>query len=126
MNTLKVYSYANCGTCRKAKKYLAERDIQFTEFPIREKSPSVQELSAMLEAYGGAISRLFNTSGQDYRQGGYKEKLKTMSDGELISELAANGNLIKRPFVISDTTALIGFKQGEWDKIFHGSSVPAG
>lgn len=119
MSTLKVYLYANCGTCRKAKKYLAERDIQFTEIPIREQPPSVRELGAMLEAYDGGITRLFNTSGQDYRQGGYKEKLKTMSVEEIISELAANGNLIKRPFVISDTTALIGFRQEEWDKVFH-------
>lgn len=119
MSTLKVYLYANCGTCRKAKKYLAERDIQFTEIPIREQPPSVRELGAMLEACDGGITRLFNTSGQDYRQGGYKEKLKTMSVEEIISELAANGNLIKRPFVISDTTALIGFRQEEWDKVFH-------
>jgi len=73
----------------------------------------------MLDAYDGAIIRLFNTSGQDYRQGGYKEKLKTMSVEEMISELAANGNLIKRPFVVSDSMALIGFRQEEWDKVFH-------
>jgi len=119
MSILKVYLYANCGTCRKAKKYLTEHRIEYTEFPIREQPPSVQELGAMLDAYDGAIIRLFNTSGQDYRQGGYKEKLKTMSVEEMISELAANGNLIKRPFVVSDSMALIGFRQEEWDKVFH-------
>lgn len=118
MSTLKVYLYANCSTCKKAKDYLAENHIEYTQIPIREKPPSARELTAMLDAYEGKFTRLFNTSGQDYRQGGYKERLKTMSVNEMILELAANGNLIKRPFVISDSVALIGFKQDEWDKVF--------
>ncbi|WP_428623608.1 arsenate reductase family protein [Sedimenticola sp.] len=112
---LKVYLYANCGTCRKAKQYLGEKHIPYTEIPIREQPPSKQELMKMLDAYGGAITRLFNTSGQDYRQGGYKEKLKTLTTDQAIAELAANGNLIKRPFVVSDKVALVGFKPEEWD-----------
>lgn len=120
MSSLKVYAYANCGTCRKAKKYLAARGIEFTEIPIREQPPSERELRIMLEACDGQISRLFNTAGQDYRQGGYKEKLKTMSVGQALSELAANGNLIKRPFVIADEIALVGFKPELWDTFFFG------
>lgn len=118
MSTLKIYLYAKCSTCQKAKKYLNEHGIEYTEIPIREQPPSVSELTAMLDSYEGKFSRLFNTSGQDYRQGGYKDKLKTLSVDQMIAELAANGNLIKRPFVISDSVALIGFKQEEWDKEF--------
>ncbi|WP_260295639.1 Spx/MgsR family RNA polymerase-binding regulatory protein [Sedimenticola hydrogenitrophicus] len=118
MSILKVYAYANCGTCRKAKKYLTEHGIEFTEIPIREHPPTELELRTMLDACDGQVTRLFNTSGQDYRQGGFKEKLKTLSDVQAISALAANGNLIKRPFVISDSVAVVGFNQDLWDSLF--------
>lgn len=122
MNTLKVYLYANCGTCRKAKKYLQARNIDFVEIPIREQPPSEQELLTMLDAYNGVVTKLFNTSGQDYRQGAYKDKLKTMPLNQAIEALAANGNLIKRPFAISDKIAMVGFKEDEWEKVFQPGS----
>jgi arsenate reductase len=64
---LTVYTYSNCSTCRSAVKWLRSKDIAFTEKPIRETPPTVAELRTMLAAYGGAVKKLFNTSGRDYR-----------------------------------------------------------
>ncbi|MCW8947339.1 MAG: Spx/MgsR family RNA polymerase-binding regulatory protein [Sedimenticola sp.] len=119
MSQLRAYLYSNCSTCRKAKKYLTDQQIAFEEIPIREQPPSLAELEQMLAAYDGDIRKLFNTSGQDYRKGDYKEKLKSMSVKQALSALAANGNLIKRPFLISDNTALVGFKPDQWDSHFN-------
>ena len=68
----------------------------------------------MLEAYDGELRKLFNTSGMDYRQLNIKEKLATMSTSEAITLLGGNGNLIKRPFGISEKVRLIGFKEEIW------------
>jgi len=117
MSELKVYLYSKCGTCRKAKQFLQDRNIPFTEIPIREQPPSVRELEQMLSAYHGEVRKLFNTSGQDYRNGGYKEKLTQMDTQQALAELAANGNLIKRPFMISDKVQRVGFRQEEWEAL---------
>jgi arsenate reductase len=66
---LKVYTYANCDTCRRAVKWMRAHDLAFTEHPIRETPPTPAELRAMLAAQGGELRRLFNTSGRDYRDG---------------------------------------------------------
>ncbi|MBW2377536.1 MAG: arsenate reductase family protein, partial [Deltaproteobacteria bacterium] len=63
---------------------------------------------------GVPLNKLFNTSGQSYRNGGFKEKLKTMSDAQAFGALAADGKLIKRPLVIGDAFALVGFREDEW------------
>ncbi|TVO70554.1 Spx/MgsR family RNA polymerase-binding regulatory protein [Sedimenticola selenatireducens] len=118
MGKLRAYLYSNCGTCRKAKKYFGERQIDFEEIAIREQPPSLIELRQMLDAYQGDVRKLFNTSGQDYRQGGYKDKLNQLTPEQALSALAENGNLIKRPFVISDTVALVGFNTEQWDSYF--------
>lgn len=111
---MKVYTYAKCSTCRKAVKWLSEKEISFTEIPIRDQPPTKTELKKMLKAYGGELKRLFNTSGQDYRALGIKDKLGSMSDDEAIDLLAGNGNLIKRPFLLSGDVGLVGFKEDEW------------
>ena len=57
---------------------------------------------------------LFNTSGQSYRALG-AAVIKAMSDAEALDALAADGRLIKRPFVVcADGTVLVGFKPQEW------------
>jgi len=111
---LKVYLYKNCSTCRNAKKWLEARGIAFEEKAIRETPPTVAELTRAEAALG--LQRLFNTSGGDYRELGLKDRLPGMEKEEAFALLAANGNLVKRPFVIGDGVALTGFKVAEWEK----------
>ncbi len=114
---MKVYAYKNCGSCKKATKWLKEQGVEFEELAIRETPPSLAELKQMLAAKG-ALKPLFNTSGMDYRSLGMKDKLPTLSEDEALEMLAGNGNLIKRPFVLGDSVALVGFKEAEWAETF--------
>jgi len=114
---MKVYTYKSCSTCRKATQWLKEQSCEFEELPIRDTPPSKAELKRMLKAYNGDIKRLFNTSGQDYRKLGMKDKLPEMSEQEAIELLSQNGNLVKRPFLLSDDADLVGFKEDAWSKL---------
>ena len=112
---LHFYAYKGCDSCRKARKWLQENSIEFEELAIRETPPSLGELQFALKSQG-SLKPLFNTSGMDYREMGMKDKLPTLSDDEALKLLAANGNLIKRPFLIdqSNDTHLAGFKESTW------------
>lgn len=110
----RVYSYANCDSCRKARRFLKEAGTSFEEVPIRELPPSKQELEVVLHAMHGNLRKLFNTSGADYRKANLGELLDTMSVGEALELLAANGNLVKRPFVVAGTTGICGFSPETW------------
>jgi arsenate reductase len=113
-----VYTYSGCDTCRRAVKWLRARKIEFTEKPIRQTPPTPTELSTMLRHQNGELRRLFNTSGQDYRAAGLKDKLPDMSPSEAIALLAANGNLVKRPFVLGGDFGLVGFDEALWTRTF--------
>jgi arsenate reductase len=115
---LKVYTYANCDTCRRAVKWLREQGLSFQEYPIRETPPSRAELRSMLAANGGELRKLFNTSGVDYREQKLGDTLPSLSEAAAFDLLEANGNLVKRPFVIGRRVALIGFNPDLWaDKV---------
>lgn len=114
MSALKIYTYANCDTCRRAVKWLRAQGLDFVEKPIREVPPSVGELRMMLTAQGGELRRLFNTSGRDYREQKLGEKLPVLSEAAALELLAGNGNLVKRPFLLGAGVALVGFEEGAW------------
>jgi arsenate reductase len=107
---MKIYTYSNCSTCRKATKWLKEQNLAFEELPIRETPPGVDELRKMFD-HVGDLKKLFNTSGQDYRALGMKDKLPSMSAEEAFELLASNGNLIKRPFLIDKDKGTTGLKK---------------
>ena len=111
---LKVYTYANCDTCRRAMKWLRAQGLAFTEHPIRETPPTAAELRTMLAAQGGEIRRLCNASGRDYRELKLGEKLAVMTPAEAIQLLVQNGNLVKRPFLLSPQAGLVGFNEIAW------------
>jgi arsenate reductase len=117
---MKIFTYKNCSTCKKATKWLTEQGHAFEEVAIRETPPSAAELEQMLEYQDGALKKLFNTAGGDYRQLNMKEKLPAMSVPEALELLAQRGNLVKRPFLLGDDCGLVGFKPDEWQQALGG------
>lgn len=115
---LRVYAYAGCETCRKALKFLAERGVAHEIVPIREQPPTVAELRAMLAHVGGDLRKLLNTSGQDYKALGMKDRLPAMTEDEALALLASRGNLVKRPFALTKGAGAVGFKPDEWRERF--------
>lgn len=106
--------YPKCSTCQKAKKWLEENKIEFTERNIVTQTPTVQELTEWIQIGGQDIKKWFNTSGLKYKELNLKEKLLTMNEKEKIELLASDGMLIKRPLFISEKAILIGFKEEQW------------
>ena len=109
--------YPKCSTCRKAKKWLDEHGIDYTDRHIVEDNPTAEELAAWQERSGLPVRRFFNTSGMRYRELGIKAKLDAgMSDEDAFALLATDGMLVKRPLVIADDAVLMGFREPAWEQ----------
>ena len=108
--------YPKCSTCQKAKKWLDENDVKYTERHIVEENPSYDELKEWHIKSGLPLKKFFNTSGMIYREMQLKDKLAEMSEEEQLKLLATNGMLVKRPLVVDDGAVLVGFKEAEWSE----------
>lgn len=106
--------YPKCSTCQKAKKWLDENKIVYTERHIVEANPSAEELKTWYKRSGLPLKKFFNTSGRLYKEMKLKDKLSEMSEEEQIKLLATNGMLVKRPLVVDEDKVLVGFKETEW------------
>ncbi|MBM6860405.1 arsenate reductase family protein [Clostridium saudiense] len=110
-------AYPKCTTCIKAKKFLQNKNIDFSERHIVEENPTKEELSKWIKQSNLEIKKFFNTSGKLYKEMGLKDKLKVMTDEEKIDLLATNGMLVKRPILIQDNLVLVGFKEDEYNNL---------
>lgn len=115
---VKVYAYAKCSTCRDAAKWLRDHGVEFEERPIKETPPTREELARMVAAHGGNLRKVFNTSGLEYRKLGLADRLDTLAPAEAFPLLQKNGMLVKRPFVLGDGVALVGFDPTGWAAAF--------
>ena len=116
MKTILI-EYPKCSTCKKAKKWLEAKNIEYIDRNIIEETPTIEELSKWIKESKQDIKKWFNTSGLKYRALNLKEKLAKMKNEEKIEILASDGMLIKRPILISKNRIFIGFKEEEWKEI---------
>jgi arsenate reductase len=108
-----VLSYAGCGTCKNALKWLDSHGITAQVRPIVEQPPTEKELAEWIPKSGAEVRKWLNTSGLSYRALG-KPKVDAATDAELVKWLAADGKLVKRPVLVHGGRVLVGFKEADW------------
>lgn len=115
---MEFINYNKCSTCKRAKEYLDKNNISYIDRQIKVNNPTFNEIKKWIDKYNINIKKLFNTSGILYREMNLKDKLNNMNEDEMISVLASDGMLVKRPILVSDDKILIGFKEKEWNEYF--------
>ena len=114
MNNIFI-EYPNCSTCKKAKRWLENNNIDFIDRNILKETPTFEELDLWIKISNKDIKRYFNTSGLVYGKMNLKDNLNNRSYEEKLKLLWSNGMLIKRPVLIIKDDILVGFKEEEWE-----------
>jgi arsenate reductase len=109
--------YPPCSTCQKAKKWLDEHGVTYTDRHIKEQNPTYEELKEWHRRSGLPLKRFFNTSGLLYKSLNLKDQLPAMSEEEQLRLLATDGMLVKRPILVTENTVVTGFREAEWEKM---------
>lgn len=110
--------YPPCSTCKKAKKWLDDHGIAYTDRHIKEANPSYEELKQWYQNSGLPLKKFFNTSGLQYKALALKDKLPVMTEEEQLQLLASDGMLVKRPILVTENQSiLVGFKESQWEAL---------
>lgn len=112
----KIYQYPSCSTCRKAVKYLNEKNAEYSSVHLVEETPKFEELKDLFEKSSLPIKKFFNTSGLKYKELGLKDKISSFTEEEALKLLSSDGMLIKRPILTDGNRVIIGFKEDEWNE----------
>ena len=109
-----VLCYAKCSTCQKALKWLDDQNIAYHVRPIKEENPGAEELRLWQKRSGLPLKKFFNTSGLKYKELNLKDRLPSMTEEEMLEVLASDGMLVKRPLLVTESTAIPGFREESW------------
>ena len=110
--------YPKCSTCKKAKKWLNDHDVDYIDRDIVLDNPTAGELASFHARSGLPVRRFFNSSGMKYRELGIKAKLDVgMTDAECFDVLATDGMLVTRPLLVGDDFVIPGFKEETWAEV---------
>jgi arsenate reductase len=117
---LTFYHYPKCGTCINAKKYLLYKGYSLKEIDITLSPPAAGELAKLIAKSGRPYTDFLNRSGVQYRERNMKEKVKQLSEKEIVALLSEEGRLIKRPIATDGTRVTVGFNAGEFNEVWGG------
>ena len=113
---LKFICYPKCTTCQRAQKWLDEKNVEYEFRDIKQNNPTKEELTKWYKESGLPLKKFFNTSGLLYKSLDLKNKLPQMTEDEMLTLLATDGMLVKRPLLIGKNFILTGFKEKEWEE----------
>jgi arsenate reductase len=99
-------------------KWLDDNKIAYTMTDIQNDHPDEKMLREYHEKSGLPLRKLFNTSGQLYREMELSKKLPEMSEDDMFKLLASDGMLVKRPLLITKDKVLAGFREADWNEVF--------
>lgn len=93
---------------------MEDNKVEHTVIDIKGDNPDEETLRELHKKSGLPLKRLFNTSGQLYRQMELSRKLPDMSEDEIFKILSSDGMLVKRPLLVTDSIVIPGFKEELW------------
>ena len=108
---LHLYHYPKCSTCKKARTFLEQHGHEPTLSDLVAEPIALDRLKDLYKRSGLRLARFFNTSGESYRNGDWKNRIKQLSEAEQLSALSKDGKLVKRPILDAGSFVLVGFDQ---------------
>src|SRR5699024_8529492 len=114
--TLTMYWYPNCGTCKKAKKWLDDHEIDYQTVHLVNETPTENKLKELIEKSGLQQKKFFNTRGKVYHEENMKYKIKEASIELMVSYVASYGMIIKRLIVTNGEKVIVGFNESTFEE----------
>ncbi len=116
MNNIEIFGISNCDTVRKAKKWLQESEIEFKFCDFRVDGLSEEQIKTWLTSL--PLETLFNKRSTSFRNLSDDQK-SNIDEAKAIKLMLEHPTLIKRPVLIVNNQAHVGFKKEQYQEIFN-------
>ena len=116
---LKIYGIKSCDTCRRARKFLDEHEIEFAFHDVRDDGINIQ----MLERWASRVTweRLLNKKSLTWRKIPEVDR-NDMSREKALAAMIENPTLIKRPVFEHDDYMAVGFSEKRFSDFLERTS----
>lgn len=114
-----LYGIPNCATVKKARVWLDENQIAYTFHDFKKSAPTPEWLSGCLKTV--PLENLLNKRGTTWRNLSPEQQAQAQNVDGAITLMCANPSVIKRPVLIVNHTATVGFTPEMYAEIFQAA-----
>lgn len=108
-----IYTSPGCASCRKVKKWLKDRNLDFIEKNIFSFVLNEVEIKHLLMRSENGTEDLISKRSKIIQES--KVNLDEMSINEIVKFIQENPSVLRRPIIVSSKSFLIGYDEEEID-----------
>ncbi|WP_225743416.1 transcriptional regulator Spx [Marinilactibacillus sp. Marseille-P9653] len=108
---IKLYVSPSCTSCRKAKAWLEEQQLEFEEKNIFHEPLSIEEIKNILSLTEEGTEEIISYRSQAYQA--LDVDIEDLSMNELLTLFKTQPSLIRRPIIMDDRRLQIGYNEEE-------------
>lgn len=108
---IKLYVSPSCTSCRKAKAWLEEQNLEFEEKNIFHEPLSQDEIKNILSLTEEGTEEIISYRSQAYQS--LDVNIEDLSMNELLALFKNQPSLIRRPIIMDDRRLQIGYNEEE-------------
>ncbi|QGQ44667.1 transcriptional regulator SpxA [Metabacillus sediminilitoris] len=106
-----LFTSPSCTSCRKAKSWLEEHEIEYTERNIFSEHLTIQEIKEILRMTEDGTDEIISTRSKVFQK--LNVNLETMPLQDLYNLIQDNPGLLRRPIIIDEKRLQVGYNEDE-------------
>lgn len=106
-----LYTSPSCTSCRKAKSWLEEHDINYMERNIFSEPLSIDEIKEILRMTEDGTDEIISTRSKAFQE--LNTSLDALPMQELYEMIRDNPGLLRRPILVDDKRLQVGYNDDE-------------
>ncbi len=106
-----LYTSPSCTSCRKARAWLEEHQISYTERNIFSEPLTTEEIKGILRMTENGTDEIISTRSKIFQQ--LDVDLDTLPLQELFELIQKNPGLLRRPIILDEKRLQVGYNEDE-------------
>ena len=106
-----LFTSPSCTSCRKAKAWLIENDIEFVERNIFSEALTTDEIKNILSITEHGTEDIISFSSKTFQK--LNLDIESMSIQQLYKVIQDNPGMLRRPIIVDDKRLQVGYNEDE-------------
>ena len=106
-----LFTSPSCTSCRKAKAWLQEHDIPYTERNILSEHLTIDEIKQILKMTEDGTDEIISTRSKTYQK--LNVDIDSLPLQDLYTIIQDNPGLLRRPIILDEKRLQVGYNEDE-------------
>ncbi|MCM3118258.1 transcriptional regulator SpxA [Neobacillus sp. MER 74] len=106
-----LFTTPSCGSCRKAKAWFEEHQIDYIERNILSHPLTIDEIKSILRMTEEGTSEIISTNSKAYQD--LKVDIDTLPLNQLYKLIIEHPKMVRRPIIMDEKRLQVGYNEDE-------------